>query len=1047
MNKKLFTLSTLSLLLSLTGCNGNKSNTASNGSNGSNSQQDVSKVSPVTPKTDTPDTSKGSTIAPKTMTGTGTEDDPYVISNKDQFFDFVDTYSELKSISTYKYFRLDADIDLTGEEEFEPIGTSKVPFYGEFNGNGHKISNLKVTSYSKNISFYGLFGYALNSNIHDLDLTVDYDLNVYGSTTKIYVGGLLGAGDNTMISNVNVKGTMDLISSQNNGSSLYAGGIAGILEASNNYFISLSNCSSDVNINCDLDDAADTTNIIGGISAGVVTVTSHSNSSIGIYAIESSYYHGNITGGDVIGGIVGGLNSYVSITDCVAEGDSITAHGEDASYAGGILGQGYYESAVLNTYSNFKTISATSDNSTTYKPYAGSSIGFAYSSGYEELYDIDGTIVYSNYASNATVTSEKTGLNGSTLPSDKTLTEAVGLSSSWTYTNNTFSLAKKDSKTSTVTVSVDSNYSDTTGNTTVSFKKGGYDATGITTLNNTKFTRDHYCYSGLYFDKDATQKYLFFIPFNSNTTLYAGYGEYAKLVGTYNYVCSSSGSSNTVTGTWFFDEEYFYWESDYEITKYTYTFDGTYIFLDSTNSGGYAGEMFKLDSEGKIHGYDINDSDYEYVATKTDDDFVIPDYTGKSYLGTWYVSNGAVITLNADGNASGITTSSTVAYYGGYRETSLNTLDIKVYARLTATLTYDSTNAIMYGTNTTYGTKYFGARSAITKTYSSTDSLLDIYVVGDQNYAIYNGGYTTFTGTLTDGNEIVVGEDTYTVSGTTLTKKEVVVPSYDINGTYTDKNSNTMVLNSNGTGTWNNIDFTYTYDSTTKKGTLSTFGDFDGDSNSFTVNDDGTITVSVSDSYNENSYTGSFTKKTDDVTPTPSTSIEGTYTDSNKNTMVLGANGKGSWNGTEFSYTYDSTTKKGTISAFGAFDSESNSFTVNDDGTITVSIDDEYGENPYTGKMTKQASTSGDDSSSTTPNYVGSYTCKAPYSTISFTLNADGTGTWSGTTFTYTVKDSKITFSCGDSDYTLTLDSDGNITGGSFEYDYETFNISDIVKA
>lgn len=944
MNKKNLSLIGLSLLL-LTGCN-DKSNSSASASNStsnspSKSQQTNSKIdSTSTSKTD----SSITPVVPSEITGSGTKEDPYVIYTGEQLGEIADAYNELTAAPEYTYYKLGNDIDLK-EVDYAPVGTSSIPFFGEFDGAGHKISNLTLEEFSKSNSAYGLFAYTYNSSIHDVQLSVDFTFSPKGASTKVYVGGLVGYGLNTEIYNVDVEGDISLASSQNTSAALYVGGIAGILSANNNSFINLTNSTSDVDITCDMEDSQNTTNVVGGIAASVLgSVTSNS---LGIYSISSTYYHGKIDAKDCAGGIAGALYYYVSITDCVAEGDSISVQAENGCYAGGIVGQGYYMTGVLNTYSNYTTISAqnTSTNAT-YKAYAGSTIGYSFTS-YEGLYNLLGTINYSNYASNSTtITSDKTGVNGLAVPSGKTVKEAAGLSEYWSENNSKLSLTKY-TQAKTVTVKLDSNYEGgSSQDADVSFQANDFDSTGIKTVTSKEFTREHYCYSGLYYDPECTQPYCEFIPFASNTTLYAGYGDYSKLVGTYSYVCSSSSSSITNSGTWYFDEDYFYWENDYEIIKYTYIFDGTYIFLDDSNSGSYAGEMFMLDSEGKIHGYDINDSDYEYVATKSTETFVIPDYTGKEYLGTWYFSNNAIVTLNADGNASAKTTTSTADYTGGYRELEDGSLNIKIYARINATVKYDSTNDIVYGT-TSVGDVIFGARNAITTTYSSADKKLYIFVVGDKQYTIYNGELSSFTGSLTEGGEIKVGDDTYTVSGTTLTIKEntPAIPE-DICGTYTDNNKNTMVLNSDGTGTWNDSTFTWTY---------------------------------------------------------------------------------------------DATTKKGKISPFGAFDSDDNSVTFNDDGTVTISIDDAYGENGYSATMTKKAAT---------PVYVGTWTCKAGSNNITIVLKEDGTGTYNGNAITYTISGNTISISdVGDTtNITLSFDDTKGLTGGSYEYDYDTYYFSNFVK-
>lgn len=931
MKKKNVSLIVLSLLF-MTGCAETATDSSASGTDSPVSDSESGKSE---------SSSTSQEVIPSDITGSGTEDDPYVIYTADQLCGVATGYNSMTAEPEYTYYKLGHDINMD-RVDYTPIGTENIPFYGDFDGNGYSITNLTLSEFSKSDASYGLFAYAYDSEIHDLKLSVDFSFAPLGATSQVFVGGLVGFGYNTSIYNVDIDGKIDLFSAQNSSSRLYAGGIAGILEAGDNYFVSVDNSVSDVDVRCDMSDSQNTLNLVGGIAGAVLTNTA--SSSIGVYSLATNYYHGNLSGQDCVGGIVGAVNYYVSVTNSVAEGDSITATADNGCYAGGILGQGYYETGVLNTYTNFKTISATNTSSSAYyKAFAGSTIGYAYSN-YENLTDIIGTVHYANYSAETTITSDGIGVNGLGIEAGKGVKATVGLSSYW---NDDLKVSPFTAPL-TAKVSMDSNYAEGSGqNESIDVEVDNYDVEGIAKLTNKAFTRDHYCYSGLYYDSEATQPYCFFIPFSTDTTLYAGYGDYSKLVGTYSYVCSSASSSFTVNGTWYFDEDYFYWENDYEITKYTYSFDGTYVFIDSSNTGAYAGEMFYLDSDGKLHAYDINDSDYEYVATKTSSEFVIPDYTDESFLGTWYFSNGAIVTLKADGNASAISTSSTVVYTGGYRVLTDGNLDIKTSPRLNATVKYNEVDSIMYGT-TSAGAAVFGAKSEITKVYSSTgsDNTLNIYIVGSDSYCIYNGELTSYTGSLTEGGEIVVGDETYTVSGTTLTLKQ----------------------------------------------------------NDSSIPED----------------------------------ICGTYVDSNKNEMVLNSDGTGTWNGTSFTWTYDATTKKGKISPFGSFDNDSNSVTFNDDGTVTIAIDDEYGENTYSAKMSKKAAA---------PSYVGTWTMKAMSNSVTLVLNSDGTGTYNGTSISYTVSGNKISVSdVGDlENIEFTFDDTKGITSGSYEYDYETYNYSNIM--
>ncbi len=69
-----------------------------------------------------------------TLSGEGTKENPYVITSAD------DLNEVRKNLSAY--YILNNDIDLSGEEDFMPIGNSSSPFLGNFNGNGKKITGL-----------------------------------------------------------------------------------------------------------------------------------------------------------------------------------------------------------------------------------------------------------------------------------------------------------------------------------------------------------------------------------------------------------------------------------------------------------------------------------------------------------------------------------------------------------------------------------------------------------------------------------------------------------------------------------------------------------------------------------------------------------------------------------------------------------------------------------------------------------------------------------------------------------------------------------------
>ena len=129
----------------------------------------------------------------------GDKEDPYIINNVEQFKEFRDS---VNNGTTYegKYIKLDANIDLEGEV-WEPIGTSKNEFKGNFDGGNKVISNLNIQN-PLSIGV-GLFGYASEGTIKNVILD-----NVTIRSQR-YAGALVGkAFKMKEISNVIVKGNI-----------------------------------------------------------------------------------------------------------------------------------------------------------------------------------------------------------------------------------------------------------------------------------------------------------------------------------------------------------------------------------------------------------------------------------------------------------------------------------------------------------------------------------------------------------------------------------------------------------------------------------------------------------------------------------------------------------------------------------------------------------------------------------------------------------------------------------------------------------------------
>ena len=141
---------------------------------------------------------------------------------------YDDLHAALEAAKDGGTVKLLGDVNLTGD--WTPVGGSTTPFKGTFDGNGHKITGLKITSGS----CIGLFGYVgEGAEIKNVNLV---GANVSGVKR---VGALIGQiKGNATVSNCTVDSTSYVTGSDSNTGGLIgeaAGGITVKLEKLINY--------------------------------------------------------------------------------------------------------------------------------------------------------------------------------------------------------------------------------------------------------------------------------------------------------------------------------------------------------------------------------------------------------------------------------------------------------------------------------------------------------------------------------------------------------------------------------------------------------------------------------------------------------------------------------------------------------------------------------------------------------------------------------------------------------------------------------------------
>ena len=245
--------------------------------------------------------------------GSGTQTAPYQIATVDQL-NSIGHNTRLMD----KHFRLVNDLDLAGQP-YTMIANGAYAFMGSFDGNSHTIRNISISTpvcYS-NMGFIGgiYTGRVFDLTLQNMSLQVEYSQNV-GSVVGLNRSGRV---ENCHSQNVDVYGQWPV------------GGLVGI----NYWHASVSNCSV-------IGSVAES-NILNMLSSGVGGLVGENS---WWSTIEKSGANISISGGDMLGGLVGNNAIYAELTDCYAIGTITTTD----DYAGGLAGRSIGGNAFTRCY-------------------------------------------------------------------------------------------------------------------------------------------------------------------------------------------------------------------------------------------------------------------------------------------------------------------------------------------------------------------------------------------------------------------------------------------------------------------------------------------------------------------------------------------------------------------------------------------------------------------------------------------------------------------------------------------------------------------------
>ena len=205
---------------------------------------------------------------------------------------------------------LDTDIDLTGKD-WTPIGTSFSNKYtGTFDGGGHTIKGLTVTTNDQFVGLFGSIGYA--GTVKNVMME---DVQITSNRSSGFAGGVAGYSEGT-IENCSVSGSVS--------GTVYVGGVVGVQIGG-----SITGCSSSATVKGMVD--------VGGVAG-------QTNSSA---TLTACYATGNVTiemapKKNIAGGGLVGMNAGSSLLACYATGN-VTSTGSSTGYVhiGGFLGDNY----------------------------------------------------------------------------------------------------------------------------------------------------------------------------------------------------------------------------------------------------------------------------------------------------------------------------------------------------------------------------------------------------------------------------------------------------------------------------------------------------------------------------------------------------------------------------------------------------------------------------------------------------------------------------------------------------------------------------------
>jgi hypothetical protein len=630
--------------------------------------------------------------------GSGTAADPFKISRP------IDLYMMYALIGNsfyngqfaLSYYELTNDIDMQGERVYV-IGDdpdSGYFFGGNFNGNGHKISNYYMidtkvdqdefgTQYLQYVGFFGAAAATSYGAPEIYNLTLDnfeITINAARYNSTFVTGGLVGWSSGANITGCTVNGKITIHADDENFG--FAGGLVGYQQStvsssgSTRFYSSIRSCVTDVDIEVNEGYAY----AVGGIAGYMVSYQDIVSASI-----LNCYTSGSVIGAMSAGGIVGYAADNTLIKNCYTTGDvvayntlTLSTAAEQYFYAnaGGIAGYAGANVLIADCFST-ATVSATADKDSKYQKEGGILGNWLEAS----TQSVSGINAYTNNCYSG-------GEVKTTLTFFK---NTLGWSEGdWVFAEGGYPTVNYDESTHEFAITLNfGEYKVGSQSTTTVNVKDRYIPLSYWYVLSDEISQYYdadqagYRSYGLFFDSSLTKKVpVGYIP-TGDITLYVGFANYAEVAGEY---AISTGSDVSLTlglnGVATFRKGAMSYLTDY-------SYNGKYVIIYETCIALASADIDEVtyydDFRGDIKDGVITISGIIRAIVDSTQSYVeLPTMTGVKKLdtftyGTYVAADGSTYVFNANGTGLQGTTAITYSISG-------NELTINSTPKVTATI-------------------------------------------------------------------------------------------------------------------------------------------------------------------------------------------------------------------------------------------------------------------------------------------------------------------------------------------------------------------------